>query len=86
MHDNVCLRLDVLMRIPDVAWVPFFQNPSNIPGLDLDLLCELSSWMFAYARRAPSTRAVRKTTTYLCPKSQRKGQHPVYSGEPTAVT
>lgn len=37
MHDNVCLRLDVLMRIPDVAWVPFFHSPSNILDLDLDL-------------------------------------------------
>lgn len=45
MHDNVCLRLDVLMRIPDLAWVPFFQNPSNIRDLDLDLsfFCVLPS-------------------------------------------
>ena len=39
MHDNVCLRLDALMRIPDGAWVPFFQSHSNILDLDLDLAC-----------------------------------------------
>lgn len=38
-HDNVCLRLDTLMRIPDVAWVPFSQSHSNILDLDLDLAC-----------------------------------------------
>ncbi|KAI3392337.1 hypothetical protein diail_5850 [Diaporthe ilicicola] len=35
------LGLEVLMHIPDVAWVPFFQNPSNI--LDLDLAPSLLS-------------------------------------------
>lgn len=37
-HDNACLRLEVLMRIPDVAWVPFFQSPSNILAWTLTCL------------------------------------------------
>lgn len=53
------------MRIPDVAWVPFLQSPSNIPDLDLDL-----SFGCCRPGRLPSPATssrrelVRKTTTY----------------------
>lgn len=54
------------MRIPDVAWVPFFQSPSNIPDLDLDLssVCCRPGRLLS-PDTSPRRELVRKTTTCL---------------------
>lgn len=74
------------MRIPDVAWVPFFQSPSNIPDLDLDLSLECCRpGRLPSPATSPRRELVRKTTTCLLQKP-REGLHPVHYVEPTAIT
>lgn len=50
------------------------------------IFLELSSWTFAHARHVSSTRAGLQDDSLLLLQHPSEGQHPVHSGQPTAIT